>query len=115
MERRPCRPVRRHAGRECSACRMCFCQRTADRSWVGHHREIVLLALAASFFTTQAWGMVSQLGEASRKTVLVQAAAVSQSIAHLVLAAAAIYLGWLTVQAVMLLLIGEYVILVGLL
>ena len=85
------------------------------RIWVGHHRGIVLLALAASFFTTQAWGMVSQLGEATRKTVVVQAAAVAQSIAHLALAAAAIYLGWLTVQAVMLFLVGEYVILVGLL
>lgn len=83
------------------------------RIWIGHDQGIVLLALAASFFTTQAWRMVSQLGEATRKTVVVQAAAVTQSIAHLALAAAAIYLDWLTIQAVMLLLVGEYAVLVG--
>ena len=47
-----------------------------ERIWVGQDRELVLLAFGASFFMTQMWGMVSQLGEATRKTVLVQAAAV---------------------------------------
>src|SRR2546422_9558982 len=83
-----------------------------ERIWVGQDRELVLLAFGASFFMTQMWGMVSQLGEATRKTVLVQAAAVFQAVARLVLVAAAVYWNWLTVQTVLGLLIGEYVLLV---
>jgi O-antigen/teichoic acid export membrane protein len=83
-----------------------------DRVWVGHDRGIVLLAFAASFLMTQAWGMLSQLGEAVRKTMIIQVALVSQAIGHLVLIAAAAYWGWLTVQTVMWLLIAEYILFV---
>jgi len=71
----------------------------------------VLLAFGASFLMTQAWGVVSQLGEATRKTVMVQAAAVAQAAAHLTLVAAAVYWGWMTVPAVLWLLVGEYIVL----
>src|SRR5205807_551694 len=74
-------------------------------------RGVVVLAFAASFFMTQLWGMVSQLGEATRKSVVVQAATVVQAAAHLALVAAAVYWQWLTVQTVMWLLVGEYVLL----
>jgi len=79
--------------------------------WVGHERDMVLLAFGASFLMTQAWGVVSQLGEATRKTVMVQAAAVAQAAAHLTLIAAAVYWGWMTVPAVLWLLVGEYIVL----
>ncbi len=81
------------------------------RIWVGHEREIVLLAFGASFLMTQMWGMVSQLGEASRKTVIVQMAAVAQAVTHLILVAAAMHWNWLTVRTVMWLLVGEYILL----
>lgn len=83
-----------------------------ERIWVGHEHGIVLLAFGASFLMTQVWGMVSQLGEATRKTVTVQTGAVMQAVAHLALIAAAVHWSWLTVQAVMWLLVGEYTLLV---
>src|SRR5207302_11280701 len=82
-----------------------------QRIWLGHDREIILLAFVASFFMTQLWGMVSQLGEAIRQTVVVQVGASVQAIAHLALVAAAFYWGWLNVQIVMWLLVGEYIML----
>lgn len=83
-----------------------------ERVWVGHERAMVLLAFCASFMTSQAWGTVSHLGEAIRKTVLVQVAVVSQAVVHLALVAAATYWGWLSVPTVMWLLVGEYALLV---
>jgi len=80
--------------------------------WVGHERGVVLLSFVASFLVTQAWGMVSQLGEAARRTVYVQMASVFQAVAHLVLVIAAVHLEWLTVPSVLWLLIGEYALLV---
>jgi O-antigen/teichoic acid export membrane protein len=82
-----------------------------ERIWVGHDRQIVLLAFAASFLMTQLWGMVIQLGEASRKTVVVQAATVAQSMIHLGLVVVAVEWEWLTVRTVLWLLTGEYAIL----
>ena len=84
-----------------------------ERVWVGHERGIVLLAFVASFLMMQAWGMVSQLGEAVRKTVIVQVALVIQAAAHLALILAASYWGWLTVKNVMWLLVGEYALFVA--
>jgi O-antigen/teichoic acid export membrane protein len=81
------------------------------RIFVEQPKELMLLALTASFFMTQMWGMVSQLGEATRKTRIVQAAAVLQAIVHLALVALAVYWNWLSVQIVLALLIGEYFLL----
>lgn len=55
---------------------------------------------------------MSQLGEAIRKTVFIQAVAVAQAVTHLALLAAAAYWNWLAVHTVMWLLIGEYGLLV---
>ncbi len=43
-----------------------------QKVWLGHNREIVLLAFAASFMQQQVWQTVGQIGEAMRKTVKVQ-------------------------------------------
>lgn len=79
-----------------------------DRVWVGHDREIVLLAFCASFLMTQAWGTFTQLGEAIRKTVIIQVASVTQAAVHLALIVAVAYWKLLTVQTVMWLLVAEY-------
>lgn len=83
-----------------------------ERIWVGHERGIVLLAFCASFLTTQAWGLTSQLGEALRKTVLIQVVALSQAAAHLALLGVAVYWEWMAVRTVLWLLIVEYGLLV---
>lgn len=82
-----------------------------DRIWLGHTRAAVLLALTATFLTSQMWAMVSQMGEALRRTVLVQSAAVIQATVHFALVAAAIRGGWLSLPLVFWLLIAEYLVL----
>jgi O-antigen/teichoic acid export membrane protein len=88
-----------------------FPARWIELIWVGHERGIVLLAFVSSFLTTQMWGVVSQLGEATRRTVMIQLGAISQGAVHLALIAAAAHWGWLTVHAVMWLLGAEYCLL----
>lgn len=82
------------------------------RIWIGQGRDAVLLAFAATFLTNQAWGMVNQLGEAVRRTVLVQTASVLQAFAHLVLVVTADHWGWLSVRTVLWLLVAEYAVLI---
>lgn len=79
------------------------------RLWLGHDRAVVLLACAGSFFTTQVWGVVAQLGEAVRRTVVVQAVWLGQSVAHLLLVSVLSFLEWLTVPTMLWLLVAEYV------
>lgn len=81
-----------------------------ERIWFGHDRSVVLLALTATFLTSQMWAMVSQMGEALRRTVLVQSAAVVQAGVHFALVVAAIYAGWLSVTTVLWLLALEYLV-----
>jgi O-antigen/teichoic acid export membrane protein len=83
-----------------------------DRVWIGHGRAIVLLAFLSSFLTNQLWGMFSQLGEAARKTVVIQVASVIQAVVHFGLIAVVMYLRWLTIPLVMWLLVVEYLLLV---
>lgn len=88
-----------------------FPQSLIERIWVGHGRGSVLLAFGVSYMMNQAWGTVSQLGEAGRKTVLVQAAAIAQALAHFALIALLTFLGRLSMGAVLWLLIIEHVLL----
>ncbi|MBI3693968.1 MAG: lipopolysaccharide biosynthesis protein [Acidobacteria bacterium] len=82
-----------------------------ERVWIGHERGIVLLAFGASFLTTRWWGLLSQLGEASKRTVAVQAASVLRATLHLVLVSAAVYWARLKVQTVFSFWIAEYLLL----
>jgi O-antigen/teichoic acid export membrane protein len=79
--------------------------------WLGQDRGTVLLAFAASFMMTQVWAAASQLGEAVRRTVLVQAASLVQAVVHLGLVIAAARAGWLGVPTVLALLVVEHVLL----
>lgn len=81
------------------------------RIWLGHERGIVLLTFAASFGMNQGWTMVIQLGEALRRTVLVQTLSVVQAAAHLGLILVASRWGLLTVANVAGLLLAEYLLL----
>lgn len=81
------------------------------RLWLGHQLGIVLTACVSTFLMTQLWTAVSQLGEAVRQTVLVQSAGAVQAVAHLGLLAAGAAQGWLSVSAVLWLLIAEYALL----
>jgi O-antigen/teichoic acid export membrane protein len=86
-------------------------EKVIGQIWVGQNRSSVLLAFGVSFLVNQAWGTVSQLGEASRKTLGVQAAAIAQAVAHFALVAGLAYKGRLSAAAVLWLLIFEHFVL----
>jgi O-antigen/teichoic acid export membrane protein len=76
--------------------------------WLGHDREVVLLAFLAAFLQQQLWQTVSQIGEAMRKTVKVQLLNLCIAIFYL---AATIILSMsekISIQNVLVLLIGIY-------
>jgi O-antigen/teichoic acid export membrane protein len=89
--------------------------RTLSVLWVGEDRAAILLAVVATFLMNELWEAVSQLGEARRRTVIVQGALVAQAAIHLALVATAAYLGRLTVALAFGFIIVEYGILVVLL
>ena len=78
--------------------------------WVNESRRLVLLALLASFLLNQAWGMLTQLAEARRLTVLIQIVTVAQAAVHLMLVATAFWRHWLSVSLVLGLTVGEYAV-----
>ena len=80
--------------------------------WQGEPRPMVILAFAAAFLSSQGWLSVMQLGEAQRRTFMVQFASAVQTFAHLTLVAIAALTGWLSVATVLTLLVVEYAVLV---
>jgi O-antigen/teichoic acid export membrane protein len=78
--------------------------------WVNESRRLVLLALTSSFLLNQAWGMLTQLAEARRLTVLIQVVTVAQAAVHLVLIALAFYFHWLAVSTVLIFTGAEYAV-----
>ena len=85
------------------------------RIWLGHDRGSVVLAFAANFLTGHVWVAVSQLGEARRKTVIVQCGMVLLAGLHLVLIAAAVWWKILTVHVVLWCMTIEYLPLIAIL
>ena len=79
-----------------------------DRFWLGQDRELILLALLATFLQNQVWQTVVQLHEAERKTIRVQLAGLAIILAHLALVAAMLLSHWLSVRAVLWAIVGEY-------
>jgi O-antigen/teichoic acid export membrane protein len=85
-------------------------QGIVERIWLGHSREMILLALVASFMQQQVWTTITQLGESRRLTVKVQVLGLAVALAHLVIVAFFLFLGALSVRVVLLSLILEYLI-----
>ena len=78
------------------------------RIWLGHPRSLVLLALLASFLQQQVWQTISQVGEASRRTVKVQFLGLVVAATHLALVLTMLAWDWMTVGRILLLIFGEY-------
>ena len=87
-----------------------FPQGVIERIWFGHSREMILLALVASFMQQQVWTTITQLGESGRLTVKVQALGVAVAGTHLAIVAAFVSMGALSVKVVLLALVGEYLV-----
>lgn len=79
-----------------------------QKIWLGHNREIVVLAFLASFLQQQVWQTVGQIGEAKRKTVKVQLLNLSVAVTYLCsLLILSIY-GNISIKNVLFLLIAQY-------
>lgn len=81
-----------------------------EKIWLGHERGVVVLAFVAIFMQQQVWQMVGQIGEAMRKTIKVQLMNLAVALSYLTLIALASVNGWLTVERIFYLIIGQYVI-----
>ena len=78
--------------------------------WLGHVRGIVLLAFAAAFMQQQVWPAVGRMGEALRKTVIVQLMNVTVASSYLISICVLLWLHRLTAAWVMWTLIANHAI-----
>ena len=69
-----------------------------------------MLAFVAAFMQQQVWQMVGQVGEAMRKTVKVQLMNLAVALLYFLLVLLLSVYGRLTVEKVLFLLIGQYVV-----
>jgi len=81
-----------------------------QKIWLGHNREIVLLAFAASFMQQQVWQAVGQIGEAMRKTVKVQLLNLGVALLYLVVIAIFATNGRLSIEKILCVLVGQYIV-----
>ncbi|PCJ85724.1 MAG: hypothetical protein COA57_07095 [Flavobacteriales bacterium] len=79
-----------------------------EKVWLGHTREVILLAFMASFMQQQIWSTVVQICEAVRKTVLVQMTGLAVVTTHFLIVLLLLWGNWLTVHVVLLTLMFEY-------
>ena len=80
-----------------------------EKVWLGHDREIVLLAFAAAFMQQQVWQTVGQIGEARRKTVKVQLMNLAVALLYFMMILLVSIYGHLSVEKILLILLGQYV------
>ena len=79
-----------------------------EKTWLGHARQVVVLAFVATFLQQQVWQTVNQIAEASRKTVSVQLLGLGVAVAHLALVSLLLIFRWMAVTAMLWLFVVEY-------
>ncbi len=85
-------------------------QSMLDRVWLGHSRQLILLALIAAFMQQQVWTTVTQIGESSRQTVKVQLLGLSIIGTHSVVILFLYFGQLLSVATVLSAIIFEYIV-----
>jgi O-antigen/teichoic acid export membrane protein len=78
------------------------------RIWLGNDREIVVLALIASFLQQQVWQTVGQIGEAGRKTIKVQSLNLFVVLVYMVTVSMLTAFASVSIMEILLILIGQY-------
>lgn len=81
-----------------------------ERIWLGHSREIVLVALFVVFMQQQVWQTVNQIGESMRKTVKVQLLNLLIAISYLMVVVMMTDMAIVSLPNIMLLMIGQYAV-----
>ena len=80
------------------------------RIWLGHSRQIVVLAFVAAFMQQQVWQMVGQIGESARKTIKVQLLNIIVAIANLMIVWLLLLYGGMSVERMLLVIICLYAV-----
>jgi len=81
-----------------------------EKIWLGHDREIVMIAFFAAFLQQQVWQMVGQIGEAMRKTVKVQLMNLAVALLYFLTIVLTSVYGSLSVENILLILISQYIL-----
>lgn len=79
-----------------------------DKIWLGHDRNLVMLAFVASFMQQQVWQTVGQVGEAGRRTLEVQGLNMAVALIYMTSAGLLAALGTVSIDKILLLLIAQY-------
>ncbi len=79
-----------------------------QKIWLGHDRDIIMLAFAATFMQQQVWQMVGQVGESMRKTARVQLMNLSIALLYFVLILSLASYGRLSVEKILFILLFLY-------
>lgn len=79
-----------------------------ERIWLGHNREIVVIAFLAAFMQQQVWQTVGQIGESMRKTVKVQLLNLSIAMIYLAMVSLLLAMGSMSVGKILFLMIVQY-------
>jgi O-antigen/teichoic acid export membrane protein len=85
-------------------------QALVDRFWLGQSRDLILLALVATFLQNQVWQTVVQIHEAARMTVRIQVSGLLIISTHVVLVLSMLWGDWLSVRSVLSAIIVEYLV-----
>lgn len=81
-----------------------------DSLWLGHSRAVVLLAFAAVYLQQHVWQTVVQVGESSRKTVIVQLMSVTLAVVNLAGIVSLLALEMISIELVFWLIVIQYLI-----
>lgn len=81
-----------------------------QKIWLGHDRDIIMLAFAATFMQQQVWQMVGQIGESMRKTAKVQLMNLSIALLYFMLTLSMATCGHLSVEKILFILLLLYVV-----
>lgn len=81
-----------------------------EKIWLGHDRQIVMFAFVAAFMQQQIWQTVGQIGEAMRKTIKVQLMNLTVAIMYLVVILLVSIYSRLSVELILLILVGQYLV-----
>lgn len=79
-----------------------------EKIWLGHSRDIIVVAFMAVFMQQQIWQTVGQIGESMRKTLIVQALNLLVALIYLATVSLLLVMDRLTLLSILILMIGQY-------
>jgi O-antigen/teichoic acid export membrane protein len=81
-----------------------------DKIWLGHNREIVVIAFLAAFMQQQVWQTVGQISESIRKTVKLQLLNLGIAVTYLAIILLLLFMGAMTVTNILFFIIVQYIV-----